>query len=137
MVWKEDELLLGKRINPESENNWQFPGGHLEFGETVSACAKREVLEETGLHIKNMKQAGYTSDVYTPLQLHYVTLFVLAGYISGEAKVLEPDKCERWAWFRYDELPSPLFLPITSFLKQNPDLKRLRNDLDTRVSEHR
>jgi len=30
---------------------WLPPGGHIEAGETPSACAVREVLEETGLHI--------------------------------------------------------------------------------------
>lgn len=32
--------------------NWGFPKGHLEMGETKYDAARREVLEETGLHIK-------------------------------------------------------------------------------------
>ena len=30
---------------------WQFPGGHLEEGETFLECLKREVLEETGIEL--------------------------------------------------------------------------------------
>lgn len=34
-------------------NIYQFPGGHLEEGETFEECIKREVLEETGIYIKD------------------------------------------------------------------------------------
>lgn len=34
-------------------NIYQFPGGHLEEGETFEECIKREVLEETGISIKD------------------------------------------------------------------------------------
>jgi len=30
---------------------WYTPGGHLESGETLSACIIREVKEETGTHV--------------------------------------------------------------------------------------
>jgi len=136
-VWKQDFLLLGKRINSDGENNWQFPGGHLEIGESVTTCAAREVLEETGLSITRLNHAGFTNDVFTSSNRHYVTLFVSADYLSGEVKVLEPDKCECWSWFRQDELPSPLFQPITNFLKQYPDLKYLRSDVDTQAVAHK
>jgi len=137
MVWKRDSLLLGKRINAQGENTWQFPGGHLETGESVTACAEREVLEETGLSISNVVHAGFSNVAFTSQGRHCVTLFISADYYAGEAKVVEPDKCECWNWFRYDKLPSPLFLPITNFLKQYPDLQSLRNGLDTQAAAHK
>ena len=126
LVWKEELLLLGKRINPNGENTWQFPGGHLESGETVSNCATREVEEEVGIQIKDVKHLGYTNDVFTVDGRHYVTLFVSAKYAQGDLTVMEPDKCECWQWFKSDELPSPLFGPIKIYLKQNPDLSVFR-----------
>ena len=39
-----------------------------------------------------------------------------------EPKIMEPDKCEQWAWFSPDSLPSPLFVPIQNLLKQKPSL---------------
>ena len=126
LVWKEKLLLLGKRVNPNGENTWQFPGGHLEFGETVSNCAAREVEEEAGIQIKEVKHLGYTNNVITVSGRHYVTLFVSAKYAEGNLTVMEPDKCECWQWFSSDELPSPLFTPIKDYLKQNPDLSVFR-----------
>lgn len=41
-----DDILIG------NENSiFQFPGGHLENGETFNDCLKREVMEETGIEI--------------------------------------------------------------------------------------
>lgn len=45
-------IINNKNIFLGNENNiYQFPGGHLEAGETFIECLKREVLEETGIEI--------------------------------------------------------------------------------------
>ena len=137
MVWNDDRLLLGKRISAHSENSWQFPGGHLEFGETVEACAGREVEEEAGIKIRNIKPGGFTNDVFIDADKHYVTLFVTSEYDSGELTVMEPDKCEQWQWFQWNRLPEPLFLPIRNFLKQHPDLYELRYGPGIQAGAHR
>lgn len=41
-----------------------------------------------------------------------------ADYVGGEAKIMEPDKCEEWRWCDWNNLPSPLFIPIQNLLKQ-------------------
>ena len=35
-----------------------FPGGHIENGESIIASTIREVYEETGLHVNNLKSVG-------------------------------------------------------------------------------
>ena len=56
IVTKDDRVLLGKRKNSHGADTWAFPGGHLEFNESIADCAAREVFEETGL--KNLCLAG-------------------------------------------------------------------------------
>ena len=131
MVWQRGKLLLGKRSASHSgvhtEPCWQFPGGHLEAGETVLDCARREVLEETGLIVKLSQHAGYTNQSTRIADKEYFTLYVsatieLARLKLIEPKVMEPEKCECWQWFVPSQLPSPLFSPITHYLQQYPDL---------------
>jgi 8-oxo-dGTP diphosphatase len=136
LVWKGDCLLLGKRIDSHGEAVWQFPGGHLEIGESVTQCAVREAREEAGIEVAGMKHAGFTDELFSTAERHYVTLYVSANYASGEVRVLEPEKCQCWQWFRYDELPTPLFGPITNLLKQIPDLAVLQIDRDIQEDVH-
>ncbi|HII71621.1 TPA: NUDIX domain-containing protein [Candidatus Woesearchaeota archaeon] len=117
IVIKDGKVLLGKRKNAHGEGTWCFPGGHLEGGEEVEECARRETKEETGLEIKNIRLGTFTNDIFEKERKHYITLYVLAEPASGEPKVMEPEKCERWGWFRWEELPRPLFVPVENLLK--------------------
>ena len=94
------------------------PGGHLEGGESFEACCKREVLEETGLTIKDPRPLVFTNDVFIDEGLHYVTLFFTADYESGELVVREPRQCEEWRWVSLNHIPQPIFLPLSNALKQ-------------------
>jgi len=46
LINKKNEIMLGY-----CDNIYQFPGGHLEEGESFLNCIKREVLEETGIEL--------------------------------------------------------------------------------------
>ena len=118
-VIKDKKILMGKRKNAHGNGTWSLPGGHLEFFERFEDCSKREVLEETGLNVDNIIFATATNDMFKEESKHYVTIFVKSRYIEGIAKVMEPDKCEQWDWFKWDELPKPLFLPLENLRKTN------------------
>ncbi|KAI2915344.1 hypothetical protein CBS147343_3044 [Aspergillus niger] len=47
------QLVLGQRKSSHGAGTWALPGGHLEFNESFEDCAAREVLEETGLNMKD------------------------------------------------------------------------------------
>ncbi|MDQ7075380.1 MAG: NUDIX domain-containing protein [Gammaproteobacteria bacterium] len=122
IIKKAGRVLLGERINPTGQDCWQFPGGHLEFGESVEACARREVLEENGLQIDNLRIGPYCNDVFLPANTQYITLFVIADWRSGQPEALERDKCRRWDWFMWSNLPQPLFQPTLTLLQQGFNL---------------
>ena len=117
IVVKDRKVLLGKRKNAYGSGSWCFPGGHLEFNESWEYCAARETMEEAGINIKNIRFATVTNDISEKEHKHYITLFMLADYDSGEVRIMEPEKCEEWGWFAWDALPQPLFFPIQDLLK--------------------
>lgn len=112
MILKDGKVLLGKRKNAHGDGCWAFPGGHLEFMESWEDCAKREVEEETGLKIDNVGFLTATNDLFEEENRHYITCFVGCEVVEGEPKIMEPEKCDEWAWFDWDNLPEPLFVPL-------------------------
>ena len=119
VIIRDGKILLGERIGAHGANTWATPGGHLEMGEEIAACAIRETLEETGLKVSEVSQLGFSNDVFNPLNKHYVTLYVVANGVGGEPEIMEPNKCLCWQWFGLDDLPEPLFLSLENFLKQD------------------
>ena len=121
MVIKSGKVLLGKRKGAHGAGTWAFPGGHLRFGETIEACARREVMEETGLSITDLKTGPYTNDLFSEEKKHYITLYVVARYATGHLEIREPDKCESWEWFDWEHLPRPRFLSLENLRRLSFD----------------
>lgn len=121
IIFRDSQILLGERRNTHGENTFATPGGHLEWFETPSDCAKREVLEETGLELIHLREGPWTNDIFSSEKKHYITVFMLAQAI-GEAKLKEPDKCLGWQWFDINNLPKRLFMPLDNLFSRYPHL---------------
>lgn len=52
IIRKEGRILVAQK----SSGVWEFPGGKLEQGESMLACAEREVLEEMGISVRAVKE---------------------------------------------------------------------------------
>ena len=117
IVVKEKSVLLGKRKGAHGSGEWAFPGGHLEYLETPSICAYRELLEETGLKAHSLSEGPWVNAIIDH-DKHYVTLFMIVKKFSGSPAVLEPHKCEGWEWFDWEHLPQPLFSPLVFLLEK-------------------
>lgn len=53
-------VLVQHRL-PKPTNPWcglTFPGGHVEYGESITASTIREIREETGLTVSNLRMCG-------------------------------------------------------------------------------
>lgn len=116
-VFKDGKFAMLQRKGSHGEGTWSIPGGHLEFGESFEQTAIREVQEETGLSIENVRFGAVTNDHFESENKHYVTIWVLSDWKAGELQMMEPDKSTAAAWHAFDDLPSPLFLPWNQLLK--------------------
>ncbi len=116
MIFKEGKILLGKRKGKHGAGEYSFPGGHMEYMESFEECAKRETLEEAGIKIKNVRFLRLLNlTEYAPK--HYVDIGLIADWESGEPQVLEPENCEGWDWYDMDNLPSPRFSGISTYIE--------------------
>jgi 8-oxo-dGTP diphosphatase len=111
-------LLLGRRKNAHGQGLWATPGGHLEYGESVEACALRELEEETGLRALDSELGTWVSHIGP--NYHAITIAVFVTKIEGLLTLKEPHKCEGWNWFFLNRLPSPLFEPLEKLLQKDP-----------------
>lgn len=127
IICREGKVLVGRRKGSHGEGTWAVPGGRLEFGETVEECARREVLEETGLRLGEITQCKLaTNDIFASEEKHFVTLWALAKLGDDqEAENLEPHKCSTWEWHPWADIPQPHFLPLANLMRRHPQLSDL------------
>ena len=74
--------------------------GFVEAGESIEAAAYREVEEEVGIKIKNLRYFGSQS---WPFPDSLMIAFI-AEYASGEL-IIDHNEIEDAGWYRYDNLP--------------------------------
>ena len=119
------EVLLGLRKSSHGAGEWNFPGGHLEFGEKLFETAKREVKEETDLEVQEFELVSVADEMrYIKTDgKHYLNIGIRAKYKGGEPKVMEPTKCEEWKWVGLNDLPEKLFEGTALILRNFRDKK--------------
>lgn len=106
----EEKVLLGLRKSLHGNGTWCFPGGHLEFGETMIQAAKREAAEETGLEVDDLELVSVADELGAIEKgKHYINIGFCANKVSGQLETKEPEKFEKWEWFDLNDLPAPLF----------------------------
>ena len=105
-----------KRQGSHGSGSWSVPGGWMEYGEAFEETAQREVMEEVGLKIKNIRFGAVTNNVFPEDKIHSITVWVLSDYESGEPKILVPDKISAMEWRDFGSLPQPLFKPWDELL---------------------
>lgn len=59
IINNKDEITLGY-----SHKTYQFPGGHLEEGETLKDCLIREIKEETGIELEEVTLNPFVKIIY-------------------------------------------------------------------------
>lgn len=110
IVDAEGRLFLAKR-GPKAKNErglWEFPGGGVEFGETLKAGLVREIAEEYGVTIEVGAMLTVTDHILPEEGQHWVSPSYICRVIAGTPTILEPEKCAAIGWFALDEIPADL-----------------------------
>lgn len=122
-VFKNGQVLLVRRANPPDAGRWGFPGGKVEFGESLADTAVRELLEETGINA--IAQRVFTAvdafdhDQNGAVRHHYVLVAVLCSWVAGEP--VPSDDAVEARWFAVTELAAgdiALSLDVESVARQ-------------------
>jgi 8-oxo-dGTP diphosphatase len=100
--------LLIQRAQRVDEGKWGFPGGSLELGETVTHCAERELLEETGVEAA---AAGVLTaydyirrDPDDRVRFHFTLICVVLDWRAGEGELREQENHSGIGWFTPEEV---------------------------------
>ncbi|CAH2215421.1 NUDIX domain-containing protein [Tepidibacter aestuarii] len=113
---KYPEPTVGAVIfNPEGKillcksNKWNdqyvIPGGHIELGEKMEDALKREILEETGLHIYDIKLISLKESVYSDT-FHEKKHFIFIDYQckTDSINVQLNDEADAYEWVDLEEI---------------------------------
>ena len=99
LVRKDKEVLLVHAKNFRTDF-YGLVAGFVETGETLEEAVHREVMEETGLHIKNLK---YFASQPWPYPCGLMVGFI-ADYDGGKIH-LQRSELSKGSWFDKDHLP--------------------------------
>ncbi len=107
---RDGKVFLARREGSHGEDTWASAGGHLEFGESLEECARREAMEELGLTVGELRFLCVSNII--AYDRHYVDIEFLGEIGEQEPYLAEPEGFTEHGWFPLDDLPQPLFLPM-------------------------
>ncbi|PZD73975.1 ADP-ribose pyrophosphatase [Acaryochloris thomasi RCC1774] len=109
-------ILVKRRDNQQ----WSFPGGFVDWGETLAETVHRELEEETGLRVKQMgRLVGVYSAPDRDSRLHSICVAIEAQ-VEGDYRVQEAE-----------------ILEIQAFLPDDVAQEKLSHDHDRQFQDYR
>ena len=104
---RDGRVFLAKRHGAHGEDTWASAGGHLENGETLEDCARREAMEELGVTVGGLRFLCVSNII--AYGKHYVDIEFLGDIEGQEPRLMEPEAFYDSGWFLLNHLPEPLF----------------------------
>lgn len=118
IVVKDGKYLITRRSMQEKKwpGKWTVPGGKLEQSDyagipkdtpnawynIVEAVARKEVREEVGVEIENIRYVTSLVATYKPEDPHLLVLSMMADWKSGDVILLE-EEADQYAWVTLEE----------------------------------
>ncbi len=106
VVVRDGRALIIRRAHEPRRGEWSIPGGTVELGERLIEAVRRELLEETGLHVEvgpiveTFDRVHHDAD--GRVRYHFVIVDYLCHAPTGEATA--GSDADAVAWVRADEL---------------------------------
>jgi len=115
VIRRGDRLLITQRKRDQTQPlRWEFPGGHLDRGESVEACVQREIREELGVRVSS--PTYYRTLRYSMSGKSFLIHYFLCKGSSGRIRKLE---VENFKWIVPGQFDDRVLL--------TPDRKILRS----------
>lgn len=113
-------------IKNKRSANWGFPKGHMERGENEKETAYREVLEETGIHIRFLPDFRYKSEYSIQGRIEKKVIIFLAT-TEDTSTVIQREEIEEYLWLKFDKAMNSLKFPNDKSLlrKANEHLEKM------------
>lgn len=115
VVQSADGLVLLARRRAEPGQRLAVPGGKLDPGETIEACAVRELAEETGIELDAAEVRIFGCALVDGWLVAGVAARLDRRAAEVEPRELEPDKVGSFAWIDPADAPADLY-PATAAL---------------------
>jgi len=102
------KVFLARRgAEAQNERNlWEFPGGGVEFGETLMHAVVREIAEEYGFEIEVEKLLDVVDHIIPDERQHWISPVFICRMRGGTPHIREPRKCYEIGWFELDQIPA-------------------------------
>jgi len=98
--WRSGEKKPGMK-----KGKWEFPGGSVEFGETLEHAIMRELIEEYGMMIEVQELLDVVDHIIPTENQHWISPTYLCRVKNGTPHIREPHNCYHICWFTLDQIP--------------------------------
>lgn len=100
LIVRNDEILLVRK--PEwIKGRYGLVAGFVEFGESLEQAMRREIMEETGISVNNLRYIGSQCWPFPSQIMHGF----VCDYVAGDIK-LQQDELEDGDWYKVGALPT-------------------------------
>ena len=112
IIHQHPRVLLGMKKRGFGEGKWNGFGGKVTSGETIEEAARREIREEAGIEVRDLKKIGMIDfEFQNDPEILEVHIFRSTSFFGNPMETEEM----RPQWFSVDEIPFPHMWPDDSY----------------------
>jgi ADP-ribose pyrophosphatase YjhB (NUDIX family) len=89
ILMRDNKVMLVKEVLEDNKEHWIFPGGGVDFGETIEEAGIREIKEELGLNVKIKEFLGFKEIIRTQFNYHTLIFFLIAEPLNDDITKIE------------------------------------------------